>query len=233
MEKVPVLKKIATELASVERENTFRAAEIKGLSDGVDVLEKQIDARGVEFYDYKNRYRQYVREKAVGIKYPELKTVDGTVYKDVEVREVTAVGVQIRHDAGQKRIPFEDLSEEMQDYYQFDPDQKQEALVAEEIRHKAHEAEVALANEAHDRAAAAQKERDAEAARQKLLRDLSTAETRAVQLRQEIDALKNEIRAENNKRGIRRTGVLQPQLQAKERQLSALESDIRRMKANH
>lgn len=230
---VPALQKVSKDLAAVQRQSTFLAAEIEGLNKSVEVLNGQIAEKNEAFAAYKDEYREHVRGKAVGMKYPELKTADGTVYTDVEVREVTAVGIQIRHDAGQKRIPFEDLPEEMKDYYQFDPEQKQEALIAERENRKAHETEVALAHEAAGKAMAAQKERDLVAARQKLQRDIANSEARASQLRREISELKKEIRRENSKtRGVSRAGILQPQLQAKERQMNALLADIRRMKAS-
>jgi hypothetical protein len=67
---------------------------------------------------YKDEYREFVRSKARGEVLELLEARDGTVYRDVNIREVTAIGIQIRHADGFKRLQFEELSDEMQDFHQ-------------------------------------------------------------------------------------------------------------------
>ncbi len=96
-----------------------------------------------EFLDYRTGYRTQVREDAVGEKFPELKTVSGSVYQGVEIREVTEVGISIRHQDGSKRITYEELTEEWQLRFQFDPKEKAEALAREQAEREMYERSVA------------------------------------------------------------------------------------------
>ena len=96
-----------------------------------------------EFQDYSTSFRTQVREDAVGEKFPTLKTVSGSEYAEVEIREVTEVGISIRHQYGSKRITYEELTEEWQQRFQFDPKEKAEALAREQVEREMYERSVA------------------------------------------------------------------------------------------
>lgn len=125
-------------------------AEVTATKEKISVLEEQMSktiADSVtlekEFLDYRAGYRAQVREDAVGEKFPELKTVSGSVYEEVEIREVTEVGISIRHRDGSKRITYEELTEEWQHRFQFDPKEKAEALAREQAEREMYERSVA------------------------------------------------------------------------------------------
>ena len=48
-----------------------------------------------------------------------MKTIDGKVYEHVSIRKVTALGMEIRHLNGLKRIHYQNLPDELQDRFQF------------------------------------------------------------------------------------------------------------------
>lgn len=121
--------------ATKEKIGALEAQMSKIIADSV-TLEK-------EFLDYRAGYRAQVREDAVGEKFPELKTVSGTVYEEVEIREVTEVGISIRHKDGSGRITYEELTEEWQLRFQFDPKEKAEALAREQAEREMYERSLA------------------------------------------------------------------------------------------
>lgn len=69
--------------------------------------------------DYKKEYRVSERERAIGEEVASMSTVDGKVYEKVSIRKVTALGMEIRHQNGFKRIHYQNLPDEMQDRFQF------------------------------------------------------------------------------------------------------------------
>lgn len=182
------------------------------------------------FEDYKNQYRAHVRSNAKGQSMETLQTQSGAVYKNVNIREVTAVGIQIRHDDGHKRIPFEDLPAPMQDYYQFDPTQKVAAVALEQMAWRQHEAAVSVANLASDRQAAGQTAQKAEIMREKLIRSIAVIESRTQSLSDEIGSLEQALPLEAEKR-ISNAPQIRAQIANKQSALAALLSDIARIKA--
>lgn len=110
--------------------------------DGVASLEGEIDELRTAHQDYRQRYRDVVRAKAVGTRIDELKTGSGKVYKDVVIKSIDALGLSFTNQSGPKRIAAADLPADLQDYYQFGEDeaanqrkkeQQAEALVASRI----------------------------------------------------------------------------------------------------
>jgi len=71
------------------------------------------------FEDYKKKYRIAERARAAGEKMAELKTKDGKVYEQVKVLEINAIGMKIMHKAGNTRVHYKRLSDELQDRFQF------------------------------------------------------------------------------------------------------------------
>jgi hypothetical protein len=141
------IKRKVLELDKIESENRSqksRIIELEGTIKNVELVFKK-SLESFEFY--KDSYRSYTRGNAKGIKLIELSSKSGTIYRNVTIREVTAVGLQIIHDDGLKRIPFEELPDDLIDFYQFDPKQKAEALEEERLAHSQNEASAAAADE--------------------------------------------------------------------------------------
>ena len=225
--------RIATsnDLSTYKRSNAAQKEELAKLTAGVEGGKAMVQSQKQAFDAYKDEYRGFVRGNAKGTTLPELKTMAGIVYKNVNIREVTAVGMQIRHDDGQKRIPFEDLSEEMRDYYQFDPDQKDDALVAESSARKEHEAAVDAANVIADQQMDVQRAKDAQAARESTMRTLAVKEASAKALEAEIKQLTDSLPMEMRKK-LSRAGIMREQIADKQSQLSALRSQIASLRSH-
>lgn len=77
-------------------------------------------------------HRDRVRESAKGEKLASLRTKNGETYSQVTIRSVNAVGVDIRHQHGSKRIPFEELSADFQERFQYDPEERESVATLEQ-----------------------------------------------------------------------------------------------------
>ena len=108
----------------------------------IEAKQKELDQLKDEFRDYKSKYRLTVREKIIGTKVAVLKTAKGE-FKDVEVKEFSAVGLRISHSLGFGRVRFEDLDKELQDKLGYDKEEA-DAIIAQELADKA-AAEAAVA----------------------------------------------------------------------------------------
>jgi hypothetical protein len=117
-----------------EGETLARFGELEGMLrkmkelTGQDLLLRE-DVRGIEReirgyaganYTYRPRYFKWVRMAAVGEMYPELITVSGKSYRDVVVRRVTDVGLEIHHAEGSARLRHATLPAEFQKRFQWD-----------------------------------------------------------------------------------------------------------------
>lgn len=188
--KAPELKQRATSFTVLARSNQSRDAELDSLREGVSSAKGKLDKLMADFEAYKDEYRAAARAAAKGEELESLETTDGKVYQNVSIREVTAVGMQIRHQAGQTRIPFERLPEDIQDRFQFDPKQKEQAIAAELERRRAHEQAVAKSNQQ----VAEQKQEQREAEQ---VAEMERKQRRAAQLRQQILSLDMQIKQLN------------------------------------
>ncbi len=132
----------ANDLAQLKNENESLQKRRAESENKIESARLDIANKDEVFETYKNQYRNYVRNKAKGEKVAIADLRSGTNYKDASILEVTAIGIQIRHENGIKRIPFEELPESMRDYYQFDPKQKALALEKEQSARNEHEADI-------------------------------------------------------------------------------------------
>lgn len=119
------------ELARLKRANQFLQENIANLKKGIAAGEADIASRNGEFEAYKDEYRAFAWAKAKDETLESLTTLAGEVYKNVNIREVTAVGIEIRHAEGHKRIPYEELPVALKDRFQFDPKLKEKAVAEE------------------------------------------------------------------------------------------------------
>lgn len=65
-------------------------------------------------------YRKTAWQKALGERLPELRTRDGQEYRQVVIAKVTGTGMEVRHEHGYARLSSEELSEELQERFQWD-----------------------------------------------------------------------------------------------------------------
>jgi chromosome segregation ATPase len=241
LDSVPRLRETSAELTSSSGKNKFLATEIAAKKKTITELGETMGQLDDEWEDYKNQYRAYVRTNAAGTSLPELKTTDGTVFTDVEIRKVTAIGIDIRHKNGFKRIDFEELPGEMQDHYQFDKEQMvAEAQREAKVRGK-HDKAVAAANDAADAVAAGQRVKDQELQRQKMIGEIAAREAQVISIQGQIRQLEADItNAEAvaaaaraaGRRHLGRSGPLQGALGTKRAELVRIQSEIARMRAS-
>lgn len=185
----PERRKTAEEFQTLTRQLQSGQAKLNGLNAYASDVRQQVEGAVAAFEDYKDRYRAQVRGAAAGLKYDELKTAAGKTYRQVVVKKVDAVGMNFQHEHGSGRADFEDLSAEVQDYFQYDPKQKELARQQENLAHREHVQQVNVAQ------AQAAKEQQEQAARNKeeLLRK-NTAELAS--LRNQLSQLDTQIKSE-------------------------------------
>ncbi|MEO7100973.1 MAG: hypothetical protein ABI162_16570 [Luteolibacter sp.] len=237
----PALIATAKEVSRFKHESQSLKERISVLKTGIETANADIVGINKNFEEYKDQYRAFVRSKAKGETMPVLETKTGIIYKNVNIREVTPVGIQIRHDEGQKRIPFEELPDSMVDYYQFDPNQKAAALADENASRDVHEAEAAAAGVLADQAMAEQRAKDAAEKREKTLREVATKEAQIDGLRGDIRGLQSDLNratAEANaaraagRMHLNKSNSIGANINSKQNRISALRSEIDQMKSS-
>jgi hypothetical protein len=230
----PERTKKVNELSKLKLENQILQQRKVSLVDniGTSIAEETTHNEAVE--RYKDEYRAHIRAEAKGKTLPSLETKTGVTYKNVSIREVTAFGMQIRHDDGFKRIPFEELSDSMKDYYQFDPKQKATAVATEQALWNQHEAAAAVANDLA-KELSKQKENNAKIAQEKNTLTIAAKRSQIVSIQEEISNLRMDLlRAVAQSKAARSAGhiyvdnsaYIQGCIQSKEGQISILKTEI-------
>lgn len=187
----PERRKAADELSRLNRQLQSGRAKLDGLNAYASDVRQQVAGAVATFEDYKDRYRAQVRGAAAGLKYDELQTASGKTYRQVVVKKVDAVGMNFQHDSGTGRADFEDLPEQVRDYFQYDPKQKELAQQEENLAREQHVQQV---NVAQAQAAIQQQE---QAAREKEeLRRKNTAEL--AMLKKQLSQLDSQIKSEQD-----------------------------------
>lgn len=189
---------------------------------------------------YKDEYREFVRSKARGEVLELLEARDGTVYRDVNIREVTAIGIQIRHADGFKRLQFEELSDEMQDFYQYDPAQKEEALALERAVRKQHETAAGAALDRHAEKMADQRAQDDAEAKEEMKRDIARKQAQITDAEGDIRELEAERTSANaaaaaaraaGRMHLNKASSFTSKIRAKNNLIAELKSEIRRLQS--
>ncbi len=190
------------------------------------------------FIDYKGQFRTQVRSQAVGEKFPELKTKSGAAYTQVEIRDVTEVGIGIRHEFGMKRIDYEELTPEWQERFQYDPKEKEMALAKEAAAQQAFE------KEAEPEVPVAQvmqkiPDGDTEEGREALRRMITAKEVMLGRLRTELGILQGaavnaeadeNIARNRGNNGMDKVFSVRQRIQAKEREIAAVVRELAALK---
>lgn len=240
LDKSPALLKNSDELVRLKHGSQSIQDNIAKLKSRIATAKTEVTSRISAFENYKDDYRAYARGKAKGETMDKLETVTGAVYKNATIREVTAVGIQIRHDDGQKRILFEDLPQAMKDRFQFDPSQKDKALADEAAVRSLHEAAVAVADGLADQQTAKDRAKVVDESHQKTLQTIAMKEDEIVSLRQDIVNLGQEMsRAAAEASSARsaghihidRTSNVSGSIQSKQNRIAAVQAEINQLKS--
>ena len=236
LERLPKLNENQKALSSAMRENRDLETQINGLKDSVASTSSDISLKAKEFETYKDDYRAFVRGKAKGEIMEKLETTKGT-YDNVTIREVTAIGMQIRHEGGLKRVPYEELPAKMQDYYQFDPTQKAAAIANEDSVRNQHDTAVAIAENIAAEGAAMQKDNATIENREIAERNILKMEAQVQSLQDEITRLNSDLsRASMEASSARaagrihldKSGEIRRNITAKQNRISSLRTEISR-----
>lgn len=215
------LERMQGELKSLAHTNTMLKGQLDGLNNEVAGLEEEIGGINTAFAAYKDEYRAFARKAAKGVKLPEVVLKSGEKFTNAIIGEVTPVGMQIRHEGGFKRVTFENLPDDLQDRFQFDPTQKAAALAAEAAARKAHDSEVAAVHEAARGRAEMAKVRDLAEAKARARVEADSASRRIEHLSKEIEALTESLQSEQRK-GISRAPQIQRTIANKRGEISEL-----------
>lgn len=228
----PRRKDVARRYEEAERELGDLRERLRELQLQSEQSRQSLDDRLTEWEQFKTRYRNRSRAAAKGEKIDDLTTLDGQVYRGVQIREVDAVGMQVLHDGGHKRIPYELLPPALQDRFQFNQAEKETFLSWEKVNRDRHDKEVARVQRHEARAAEeARKLKKAQEWQNKrqrimLLQRMITAKTH------EVRNLRSDLRHEQTKKGIRRTQAIEDRLNAGEKELFLMKQELAKLRAN-
>jgi hypothetical protein len=228
---------ISAKLKKTVIDNESMAAELDSLRGSLAAETDALAAEIKRFEDYKDQYRAHVRRKAVGEVIPRLITLEGKSYDNITIREVTPVGIQIRHTDGVKRIPYEELPKDMQDYFQFDAEQKKEAVQQEQAATDTHLAEVSSVQTQRKSEVAENDARTSQENMDKMRQAITLKTSQIDRLETEISSLHSSISEEEAKKirrneandrfgGVSRAPVLRLEIQKKQEIIDNLRNQI-------
>ena len=186
------LEQSAAELASLQLSiQEKRDANARSRSQ-VDSLRDEIKYAEDSLAAHKRLYRNMVRERSVGTTMEKLLTLDGKTYHQVTIKSIGAMGMNITHRDGSRRIPFRDLPVDMQRKYMFSEEEAQaqhqkEQDLLEQRR---------LAQLAHQRAADQQK---VEVEKKRDHEQVEEQQRQIENLRMAIDTINQRIRLTEQK----------------------------------
>jgi len=175
-EAIPILEKQTTDIETITRSTRTNKGTVTGLQNRMASLRADIETARNNLLAYKAKYRAYMRDRAKGEKIDEITTLSGKTFKQVSVREVTPIGMQIRHADGFTRIPYEDLPLAMQERFQFDPQEKKDAVKAESSSEQDHFQKVADADAAQQIQASADRAKQNQEDKTKVLSQIASLE---------------------------------------------------------
>jgi len=203
------LERIQKEKEEQERKaKEIEAAEKERLEHERQEREREQARRKAEADSEERRMQiEEARSQAVGQQIARLETLKGDVYENVVIRDVTPIGIEIRHDAGSRRVPFEQLPPEMQRQFHFDPKEKEQALRSEHAAQSAHMAQVTTASTENPKVQGSGQSgqpNQNEEYRLKASKAVAAKSARIQLLEDEIRSLENDLYNEENKKYSRR-----------------------------
>ncbi|NJM38992.1 MAG: hypothetical protein HC845_14645 [Akkermansiaceae bacterium] len=148
------------------------------LNTGIVILESS-------FKSYRSEYIRQSRKAAIGEKIGNVRLHDGREYINAVIKSVTDVGLEIQHDYGIGRVQAPDLSQELQERFQWNDEERRQRLKEEEDHRNQHLQEIlakSLAEEKLEEASSSDSENEKK----------SLLQTRVKALRTRAQNLKNE-----------------------------------------
>jgi len=152
LEIAPERKKTASEADEIARQTRLNKGKVDAASRIIEKVKLEIVGVQKSLEDYKQSYREQIRGEAVGLKYPELKTLTGKTFVNVSINKVDAVGISFRHADGSTRVAFDILPADIKEYFHYDVAEKDRAKAAENLIAGQHAQDVETALDQADRA---------------------------------------------------------------------------------
>ena len=200
----PERKKTASEVDETARQTRLNKGKVDAASR---IIEKvKLDIVGVEksIETYKQSYREQIRGEAVGLKYPELKTLTGKTFLDVSINKVDAVGISFRHADGSTRVAFDILPADIKEYFQYDVAEKDRAKAAENLIAGQHAQDVETALDQADRVKETEAMKIAEAEKLQAKNDQAAMIARIADLDVQIKNV--QLEWDNERKRVRASG---------------------------
>lgn len=229
LDKAVSLEKTATQWARVKQDNQLRQERISRLTQDLAATTDAIAAKTRELAAYKDAYRAGVYGKAKGRTLEQLQTRAGRVYDKVTIREVTAFGIDIRHEEGSARIPPEELPEALQNELQFDQQLKAAGIARHQAALNQHAAAEAAAQAAKDQQLEAARKKNEDAARDQRIRQIAAKEALIDTLKHATKNLEQAMLKEKFK-ALSKAPQMQVQLDANKREMDKLQQEVSRLR---
>ena len=107
------------ELSTLQRNLKSKKTEVTYASEQLEEAKVKLTEVGESFVEYKKKYRIAERAKAIGETKAKLITKVGRTYEQVKVLKVTPIAMKMVHWAGNTRVEYMRVSDEIQDRFQF------------------------------------------------------------------------------------------------------------------
>lgn len=133
----PKLKTAESDLKSTRASLLENQAKLGELTKRRDETFRSIPMLEEQFQTYRKRYREQTWAGAIGQSLGDLEVRGGKVYRDAKITKVTEVGLEVRHADGIARIQGPDLSEAIQDRFQWNDQERMKRLQEEIANHEA------------------------------------------------------------------------------------------------
>lgn len=119
--KTAALTATGKQLTDVMRAAQLRAARRDKLVRDIDAATTELAATTAKLAAYQQQYVNFIRNRARDRQIPRLLTRKGKSYDNAVIRNVTDLGVEIRHDGGSARISPADLPDDLRDEFRLNP----------------------------------------------------------------------------------------------------------------
>lgn len=135
------------ELAPQMESMRKRQADLEKTRDQLRVTVQSLEEG---FSSYRTEFRRKTWARAIGEKLGNLTIHGEREYRDVTITRVTEVGLEIRHENGLARIQAPDLSQELQNRFQWSENERQHHLINEQEMQRRQSGEPPVENVAAD-----------------------------------------------------------------------------------
>jgi hypothetical protein len=227
----PVRAAAAEQLKDLKLSIQAGSSRIQWLEDTIPILREAVET-GIpqQRSQYLDQYRGDVRSRAVGVKLDELETRSGRKFEQVEIKQITAKELIMRHSDGSKPIPCEELPADLYDYFQFN-DQEIANANAREAESSKKRAEAQSFQDKRDRLQMTQQQLEECQRRLPELRALEKSlQSQISQLRREENQLEGGWNREKNKPGLRNPEKFKTALDQTRQQLVDADAALARTK---